>query len=184
MTHAPNFSEARILIGHQSTITSKLYDSILRGFGIRHIELVGDVKAARQALAGGWIDLAILDNSLGADDTRRIVAEIRRSETATAREIPILLTYGHSRYRDVLASRDSGANMVMTTPLTATAIYDRLAWLALKPRPFVESEPYCGPCRRINVDRMGAAKARRATDVRNADPADRTAADSELAIVG
>jgi hypothetical protein len=44
--------------------------------------------------------------------------------------------------------RDSGANFIVSKPLSAAVLLERLLWLSRETRPFVETSTYAGPDRR------------------------------------
>lgn len=162
--HSVNFSTARVLLAHGNVTTANLYDSILRSFGARHIEIARDIAETEHRLATARVDLAVLDLSIGGHEVHRVVAAIRQKTVDEERNIPVLITGGHTRESDILGFRDTGANLVMTLPFSIEGLYDRLAWLALTPRMFVTADKYQGPCRRHVRDPLGAMAGRRATD--------------------
>lgn len=183
MTDPLNLANIRVLLAHGNQTTAKLYESMLRGFGVRTIHCVSNIGALSANFSAGHIDLAIIDNSIGKDDVAEIIAKVRREQTGTAREVPIVLSYGHSSYSDVLKYRDSGANMIMSSPFTADGVYDRLAWIARQPRPFVVATRYCGPCRRVDTSSSAAIQRRRHDDVGQSLLPEPGHASDELAIM-
>lgn len=159
-----NLRNTRVLLAHGSKSTARMYDAMLRGFGVQTIQAARNPEDLSEQLSAGDIDLAIIDNSVGKSEIPHVVSSVRRGETGTSRDIPIILSYCHSSFSDVLRFRDSGANMIMSTPISVSSVYNRINWIARKPRPFVISDGYCGPCRRVSVDPAQAALGRRHDD--------------------
>jgi CheY-like chemotaxis protein len=164
MADTLNLSSTRVLLAHGNKSTSSLYESILRGFGAQTIHTAQNAPELAANLSAGHIDLAIIDNTVGKAEVSEVISDVRRDRTGTARDTPILLSYCHSSYRNILGFRDSGANMIMSSPFTVDGIYDRISWIAYKPRPFVVSEEYCGPCRRVKSSIAAASQGRRHDD--------------------
>ena len=67
---------------------------------------------------------------------------IRRKVDNENRTIPILLMSSDTRETAIKQARDAGANMVIAKPISPASLYDRLAWIALTPRQFVDAPTY------------------------------------------
>ena len=65
------------------------------------------------------------------------------------RYIPILVLTGYSNMSNLVAVRDSGANLMIRKPASPKVLYDHIEWSAKTSRPFVESDNYVGPDRRF-----------------------------------
>ena len=55
---------------------------------------------------------------------------------------------GHADVQRVVDARDAGVNEFMAKPVSAQALYTRMASMVERPRPFVKTETYFGPDRR------------------------------------
>jgi len=124
--------------------------SILQGFGAVFIHHASSLQATQDRLLFGGIDILICDYFLGNGQGADFVRELRRTVNHPARHIPVLITCGHLTAQDVGRCRDSGANLVMTKPVSVQALYERLVSIAHRPRPFVDHAVYAGPCRRFH----------------------------------
>lgn len=144
-----NLSQVNFLIADENEGGRRVMQSILQGFGAVYIHHAGSVEATRDRLMFGGIDVLICDYFLGSGQGLDFVRDLRRSTHHPARYIPILITCGHLTARDVGRCRDSGANLVLTKPVSVQALYERLAAIAHRPRPFVDHAVYAGPCRRF-----------------------------------
>lgn len=169
MTDSCNFNNVRVLLAHGNQTIANLHESLLRGFGVREITVARNAGSLRATLHAGPVDLILIDNSIGANLIPVIIREIRSGKTAIEQDTAILLSYCHSNFRNVLEFRDSGTNMVMSLPFTVKGIYERLVWIATKPREFIVSETYRGPCRRVSPATGPNNLGRRKSDQPEAD---------------
>ncbi len=102
----------------------------------------------------GTIDMFICDMHVGEDRGAELVATLRGMKNHVNNKIPVLLTCSHIRKLELKSSRDCGANMLLAKPFSVSALYDRLAWIAHKPRPFVWADGYKGPDRRFKDEEL------------------------------
>jgi hypothetical protein len=68
-------------------------------------------------------------------------------------------------------ARDAGANLVIGKPVSPRALFDRIAWVAKAPRPFIETANYAGPDRRFRDVEPLDGKRKRETDFTEVDDA-------------
>jgi hypothetical protein len=69
-----------------------------------------------------------------------------------------------TREKTIRQARDSGANMVIAKPISPSSLYDRLAWIALTTRQFVDTPTYFGPDRRFKIEGYPGGVGRRKSD--------------------
>jgi DNA-binding response OmpR family regulator len=74
--------------------------------------------------------------------------------------MPVIMLTGNTEKRHVLAARDAGATEFLAKPVTPQAIYSRLVNVIERPRPFVRTKSYFGPCRRRTVLEYGGSERR------------------------
>lgn len=153
-----------VLLADGSKFNRKLIAQILTEFGVSTILEAEDGEAAHEALRRGPIDLVICDTLLEKQDGITLTRAVRCETSAGYRAVPILLLTGHTRQADIVRMRDCGASMILAKPVAPKALYDRLAWMARDPRPFVESAVYAGPDRRHREDEPPNGLARRQVD--------------------
>lgn len=146
-----NLSQVNFLVADENDGGRRVMQSILQGFGAVFIHHSGSLEGTRDRLMFGGIDVLICDYFLGNGQGPDFVRELRRTAAHPARHIPVLMTCGHLTARDVGRCRDSGANLVLTKPVSVQALYERLTAIAHRPRPFVDHEVYAGPCRRFRA---------------------------------
>ena len=108
--------------------------------------------------------IIIVDINLKGQSGIDFVRAIRLDTRHVRRTIPMVITMGTARRISVGQARDSGANFVLSKPVSALVLYDRLTWIARQPRPFWESETYFGPDRRFRALRHKGMPKRRSGD--------------------
>lgn len=73
---------------------------------------------------------------------------IRDGKTSIDRFIPIIMLTGPTEPNAIFYARDAGVSEILMKPLDAHNLCHRIINIIDKPRAFVTSENYCGPCRR------------------------------------
>lgn len=141
-----------------------LLTSMLRGLGIEHSMVVKTAEAARACLMNNTFDLCICGATLRDASGADLVQWIRRLKPPAC-YMPILVLTSYSELRSVKAIRDAGAHMVIKKPVSPRVLYDRIAWAAKLPRPFVEAGPYIGPDRRFKLAGSPDGTGRRDDDL-------------------
>ncbi len=151
---------------HMRAITS----AILTSAGIRKIREVADGAQALQALRIESVDLAIVDFNMFPLDGVEFTRLVRNSPDSANPYLPIIMMTGHSEKSRVQEARDAGVTEFVVKPITAKAILDRIQAVIFRPRAFVKSEAYFGPCRRREAHgRNYNGPFRRSTDNQSPD---------------
>ncbi len=90
--------------------------------------------------------------------------EVRRNTTGMSRETPIILLAGVIDHDQLMGARQSGINEFLLKPVSAQGVLSRVEEVVLRPRKFIDSRNYVGPCRRRKEDPNYAGPWRRLTD--------------------
>jgi two-component system chemotaxis response regulator CheY len=159
-----NLRDLVVLIADQSSYLSMIAHQILRGFGTNKVLEVRNSVTVLQALSAQKIDILLLDRQLPPHGGLSLTRAIRRKVDNENRTIPILIMSADTRETTVKQARDAGANMVIAKPLSPASLYDRLAWIALTPRQFVDTPTYFGPDRRFKIEGYPKGVGRRKGD--------------------
>jgi CheY-like chemotaxis protein len=109
-------------------------------------------------------DLIFVDWDAGRMSGLEFTREIRRNTTGIARETPIILLAGSIDHEQLMASRQAGINEFLLKPVSAQGVLSRMEEIILRPRKFIDSRNYVGPCRRRKEDPAFAGPWRRLTD--------------------
>ena len=90
--------------------------------------------------------------------------EVRRNTTGVSRETPIILLAGVIDHDQLMSARQAGINEFLLKPVSAQGVLSRIEEVVLRPRKFIDSRNYVGPCRRRKDDPNYAGPWRRLTD--------------------
>jgi len=159
-----NLRDLVILVADPSSYMSMLIHSMLRGFGSNRVLEVRSSLNVFQALTGQKIDILICDAKLPPHGGLSLTQTIRGKSDNEHRTIPILVMASDSRESTIKRARDAGANMVIAKPISPANLYDRLGWVALNPRKFVDTTTYFGPDRRFKIEGYPGGVGRRKGD--------------------
>lgn len=109
-------------------------------------------------------DLIFVDWDAGRMSGLEFTREIRRNTTGLPRETPIILLAGVIDHEQLMSARQSGINEFLLKPVSAQGVLSRIEEVILRPRKFIDSRNYVGPCRRRKDDPNYAGPWRRLTD--------------------
>jgi CheY-like chemotaxis protein len=154
----------RILLVDDNHHMRALLTEILRAIGARDIHEAGDGAEALQVLRAYPIDIVMTDLAMQPLDGIDFVRLVRNSPDSPNPMIPVIMITGHSTANRVYEARDAGVNTLLSKPITARGVIERLTEVIEHPRPFVRCEGYFGPCRRRRHDAGYIGPHRRATD--------------------
>jgi CheY-like chemotaxis protein len=152
------------IIADSNVYFSSLLFSMLKGFGADKIIQARDAQSAAEALETTKLDAMLCDFLLPPNGGMAFVRSVRLDRNAAFRKIPALFMTSDTRISIIKAARDTGANMVITKPLSPKGLYDRLSWVAFDTRPFVETRNYYGPDRRFKIEGFPDGQGRRKGD--------------------
>jgi DNA-binding response OmpR family regulator len=154
----------RVLLVDDNASMRTIVATILKSGGAIVVREAEDGWAAVEALARFPADLVITDMNMAGLDGVAFTRLVRRGETPADRRLPILMMTGHTARARVFEARDAGVSELIAKPLTARALLARIEAVLGRPRPFVESLDYRGPCRRRGARAYDGPRGRRATD--------------------
>ncbi len=147
-----NLRDMAIFIADSSSYLSMIVHRMLRGFGADKIlEGRSSIEVLR-TLSGQKIDLLLCDARLPPHGGLSLTHAIRRKGDNENRMMPILLLSSDTRETTIKEARDAGANMVIAKPISPANLYDRLTWIALTHRQFIDTPAYFGPDRRFKIE--------------------------------
>src|SRR5690606_26719226 len=109
-------------------------------------------------------DIVFVDWDAGRMSGLEFTREVRRNTTGIARETPIILLAGAIDHDQLMSARQAGINEFLLKPVSAQGVLSRAEEVVLRPRKFIDSRNYVGPCRRRKEDPGFAGPWRRLTD--------------------
>ena len=122
--------------------------AVLHSADIRNVYEASEGATAFDLLRRHAIDLAIVDFNMFPLDGVEFTRLVRTSPDSPNPFLPIIMMTGHSERSRVYEARDAGVTEFIVKPITAKAVLDRLNAVIMRPRPFIKSRDYVGPCRR------------------------------------
>jgi DNA-binding response OmpR family regulator len=158
-----NFNGVTALLVEGDRHSVSFLSEILRRFGLEHQHCVETGAEAKTYVQRVAVDFFFCEAALPDMDGLDLVRWVRRS--APVPSIPIVMLTGYSRVDAIVGARDAGANLVVKKPLSPQVLFDRLAWMGLGTRKFVETETYVGPDRRFKQIGPPDGLGRRSTDL-------------------
>ena len=161
---ATDLSHLRVMVVDDNPHMRSIMIMLLEGLGIRNIVQFEDGATAFEGLRKVEPDVAFVDFRMATMDGVEFTRQVRTSAASPNVYLPIIMLTGHSERSRVFEARDAGVNEFIVKPVTALAVAGRLNAIAFKPRPFVRTESYMGPCRRRRDDPSYKGPWRRAGD--------------------
>jgi CheY-like chemotaxis protein len=132
--------------------------------------MVTNVMAAANAMEAFTVgrtfkpDIIFVDWDAGRMSGLEFTREVRRNTTGMARETPIILLAGVIDHDQLMSARQNGINEFLLKPVSAQGVLSRIEEVVCRPRKFIDSRNYVGPCRRRKQDPDFAGPWRRLTD--------------------
>jgi CheY-like chemotaxis protein len=146
-----------------------IISQMLRGFGMDSPAVFETGAAAKAHLKHNYSDICIIEAVLPDMDCSELIKWIRHQDKSPLRFIPVIVLTSYTQHRHVSLARDAGANLVIGKPVSPRVLFDRLAWVAKTPRPFIETGNYAGPDRRFRDLEPLDGKKKRETDYTEVD---------------
>lgn len=143
-----NLQKSTILLADADAMGQGILGQLLAGFGARNIVRSSDIVDLRKQLSTHAFDLVLIDPASFGAEGYEIIPWLRRSIPPPRAHVLVLVVTGHTEFARVGQLRDAGANFIVSKPLSAAVLMERLMWLARESRPFIESAGYVGPERR------------------------------------
>jgi len=138
----------RVLAADDNPHMLTLLCTLLRGMGLTRLETARNGRDALAMLKTFPADVAIVDYVMAPTDGLEFTRQIRTDANIATPYLPVILLTSHTDRARVCAARDAGVTEFLAKPLTAKSLAGRLQGLILKPRPFIRTEDFFGPCRR------------------------------------
>ena len=145
--------------------------AVLHSADIRNVHEAADGESAFALLRQHAIDLAIVDFNMFPMDGVAFTRLVRSGPDSPNPFLPIIMMTGHSERTRVYEARDAGVNEFIVKPITAKAVLDRINAVIMRPRAFIKTDDYVGPCRRRRETPDYVGPFRRASDASRSNAA-------------
>ena len=146
------FDRLKVLVVDDNVHMCKVVCAILHGFGVQHVCEAHDAEQAWTMSCDFKPDIIVLDWMMPGMTGIELAQKIRTDEASPDPYVPIIMLTGYTSIARVREARDAGVTEVLAKPVSAQAIYSRLASIAERPRPFVRTKMFFGPDRRRHED--------------------------------
>ncbi len=156
--------ELRVLVVDQEPHMRKLIRTFLRSLGIEKMLEATSAEEALTTLRARDIDLLLTECMMKPDDGFSLVRQIRGGVEGVNDELPVIMMSGQTSKKQIIDARNIGANEFVAKPLSAKVLRQRLEAIVERPRPFVRTRKYTGPCRRRRAADNYAGPERRGND--------------------
>lgn len=158
---AYDLSKLGILMADDNPHMRVLLRRILASLGVRNIKEADGGAAMLAMLKSFQADLVFVDWLMPEVDGMSAVRTIRTGDDSPNPYVPIVMMSGHIGLDELLEARDAGVNEFLAKPLAPRVVYDRIIKVIEKPRPFIKTTSYFGPCRRRRQSKEYAGPERR-----------------------
>ena len=183
---AYNLKHVQVQLIEDNRNMRALVKAMLTALGMKSVRDYANGQQALEAIEEFTPDLIITDWMMAPVDGLEFTKFIRSDIDSPDIFTPIILMTGYTEKWRIITARDAGVNELLAKPISAKTLYDRILAVIEKPRPFVRTKSFFGPCRRrLNwKEYMGPErrfKAEQAKDLMNfgADTTEKDLADVE-----
>lgn len=161
-----DFNKLRFLVCDDNPHMRRILRTLLHSFGAREVSEAEDGATCLEMFVHYVPDILILDWSLPIFDGHELTQMIRQPDGPGNPYTPIIMLTAQSDKRHVVMARDAGVTEFLAKPISAKALYQRIANIVANPRPFIKTKTFFGPDRRRNTtaayvgpERRGPGKA-------------------------
>ena len=159
-----DFSELTFVVAEDGAYMRTIIRNMLQGFGCRKIHEAEDGAAALEMIERVMPDIVLLDWVMPVLDGSDVMRMIRQPDHPMA-YVPVIMITAHTERKRIMEARQLGVHEVLSKPLSAKAISQRIRAVILQPRPFINEGGYFGPePREIISNRTSASAALRAKE--------------------
>ncbi len=155
---------ASILVFEQTPEAARAVGQLLYTFGARNVREVFQLSAARAVAASERLELIIADPHAAMGQAMDFLRWARRAPEVLNRFTPVILLAAPGERSPIATLRFAGANFIIAKPYKTDTLRNRVDWVGRDQRPFVETDNYIGPCRRITAGGRPVRGGRRAAD--------------------
>jgi DNA-binding response OmpR family regulator len=143
-------SAVSVLIADANGYGRSIISETLRGAGIGNTFFARDGEDLVKLTAERGPTIVITDSRLpqGSLSGLEFTRLIRRGVGEVPRTLPIIVMTSTASIQFVAAARESGVDEMLVRPFNAAALLARIEAVLLRPRRFIDSVNYVGPCRR------------------------------------
>jgi DNA-binding response OmpR family regulator len=159
-----DMSRVHVLVVDSNPHSRMITCTLLRGAGVTRIQVSESEADATDQLRLCDPHLAILEWEQTGVNGLLLTGRVRAGQISDNRALPIILLTSRASLQDVNAARMVGVNEYCIKPISAQVLMTRVNEVVHRPREFVDSPEYVGPCRRRKFVDEYAGPYRRLSD--------------------
>ena len=125
-----NFTKASVMIVDRNPICLKILTGILSGFGFRKIRQYETLKGAATEITSWPVDLIFVDPEPFGAEAYDFVRWLRSDKASDCSAAPVIMVTGYTPLRQVTASRQCGADFIISKPFSTSIVLSRLLLVA------------------------------------------------------
>lgn len=168
-----DLSRVSFLVVDDSDHMRRLIRLVLGSFGAKKVKEARDGADALQEMMKTMPDILITNWQMMPMDGLELTKHLRKSSDSPNPFLPIIMVTAHSERGRVLEARDAGVTEFLVKPMSAKALYSRIAAVIERPRRFVRTKLYFGPDRRRRDDALYRGNERRGVEKGKTPPVPR-----------
>ncbi|MDK9697508.1 MAG: response regulator [Siculibacillus sp.] len=150
MGNAAVFADVRVCVVDDNRNFQNLFRTLLRGLGVRRVDLFGDPDEATAFVTATPVDITFIDLVMPRQNGIEWIARTRRAERLANPTMPIALVSGHVDRRVLEAAVRAGVDDILVKPLSPATLFDHIRRLLRHPIPYVRgADGYFGPDTRL-----------------------------------
>ena len=161
---AYDLKNLNILLVEDDPSMRLLLRDMLSAFGVEKIVTVSDGRKAFSELRQFPADIVITDWVMEPLDGLEFTRMVRNQPDSPNPFVPIIMLTSQGAFDRVQEARDNGVTEFLVKPVTAQALYTRIANVIQKPRQFVRASEYFGPDRRRTIKDFRGEERRAETE--------------------
>ncbi|ACT58610.1 response regulator receiver protein [Hirschia baltica ATCC 49814] len=154
----------KVLVVDPNAYMRGIVADALRRLSIGEISTTSSTDEAQDICLSFRPNIVITDWEAGRLSGLEFTRSIRRSEKNIPRDIPVILLASTVARDQIMAARQAGINEFLLKPVSVRALKSRIEEVVIRPRKFIDSRHYIGPCRRRKMDTEFSGPWRRLTD--------------------
>ncbi|MCA3247593.1 MAG: response regulator [Azospirillum sp.] len=145
---AYQFGKIRVMVVEDNPHMRKLLKALLAAIGVGEIVEATDGGVAWMLMKQNPVDFALIDWEMYPVNGLTLVRKIRTEPDSPNHFLPIIMVTGYTERERVMRARDVGVTEFLAKPVSAQTLAQRIEELIERPRPYVRTREYFGPCRR------------------------------------
>lgn len=143
-----NLGPLDILVVDDNPQIRELLVTILDALHVKHIREATDGDAGFREICKAPPDIVLTDWVMEPVDGVELVRRVRQSDESPDPYLPVLMITSSCSSTEVIEARDAGVTDFLVKPITPKALYERIVSVIERPRSFIRTKSYFGPCRR------------------------------------